>query len=119
MVGKAPRRVRIRNPLSGKHRAPHYAALGLVLARNWRDRFLLVLLWFTGLRIGQALGLCRALRATILGAGENPLLFVNVTKNPGSGMTPGYADALFQRLSVRDRDPANSSAHVPARVRLQ
>ena len=144
-------------------------------ARNWRDRFLLVLLWFTGLRIGQALGLCRedlhlarssrelgcvhqgahlhvvwrenpngarsksrqenvipvddfvllyferyhALRATIRGAGENPLLFVNLAKNPGSGMTPGYADALFSAALRECRDPANSSAHVPARLRHQ
>lgn len=28
-------------------------------AEHWRDRFLLVLFWFTGLRIGQALGLRR------------------------------------------------------------
>src|SRR5664279_3281848 len=28
MVRKAPRRVRIRNPLSGKHRAPHYSSSG-------------------------------------------------------------------------------------------
>jgi integrase/recombinase XerD len=28
--------------------------------RSWRDRFLLVLLWFCGLRIGEALGLRRA-----------------------------------------------------------
>jgi len=29
-------------------------------ASNWRDRFLLVLLWFCGLRIGEALGLRRS-----------------------------------------------------------
>lgn len=29
-------------------------------ASSWRDRFLLVLLWFTGLRIGEALGLRRS-----------------------------------------------------------
>jgi integrase/recombinase XerD len=32
----------------------------LEAARNWRDRFLLVLLWFSGLRIGEALGLRRS-----------------------------------------------------------
>jgi integrase/recombinase XerD len=32
----------------------------LMAARSWRDRFLLVLLWFSGLRIGEALGLRRA-----------------------------------------------------------
>lgn len=32
----------------------------LEAARCWRDRFMLVLLWFTGLRIGEALGLRRA-----------------------------------------------------------
>ena len=31
----------------------------LEAARSWRDRFLLVLLWFSGLRIGEALGLRR------------------------------------------------------------
>ncbi len=29
-------------------------------ANCWRDRFLLVLLWFSGLRIGEALGLRRS-----------------------------------------------------------
>lgn len=32
----------------------------LVAASSWRDRFLLVLLWFGGLRIGEALGLRRS-----------------------------------------------------------
>jgi site-specific recombinase XerD len=32
----------------------------LEVATSWRDRFLLVLLWFCGLRIGEALGLRRA-----------------------------------------------------------
>jgi integrase/recombinase XerD len=32
----------------------------LVAASSWRDRFLLVLLWFSGLRIGEALGLRRS-----------------------------------------------------------
>jgi integrase/recombinase XerD len=32
----------------------------LAAASSWRDRFLLVLLWFTGLRIGEALGLRRS-----------------------------------------------------------
>jgi integrase/recombinase XerD len=32
----------------------------LEAATNWRDRFLLVLLWFSGLRIGEALGLRRS-----------------------------------------------------------
>ena len=30
------------------------------VARSWRDRFLLVLLWFCGLRVGEALGLRRS-----------------------------------------------------------
>lgn len=32
----------------------------LEAASSWRDRFLLVLLWFTGMRIGEALGLRRS-----------------------------------------------------------
>ena len=32
----------------------------LLAAASWRDRFLLVLLWFTGLRVGEALGLRRS-----------------------------------------------------------
>lgn len=32
----------------------------LEAARSWRDRFLLVLLWFSGLRLGEALGLRRS-----------------------------------------------------------
>jgi site-specific recombinase XerD len=39
-------------------RAEVEALLGC--ARSWRDRFLLVLLWFCGLRIGEALGLRRS-----------------------------------------------------------
>lgn len=124
-------------------------------ASNWRDRFLLILIWFTGLRLGQALGLCREdlhlaassrqlgcswegphvhvvrrensngarsksrrtnvipldeivilayeryhqLRGTVPGADANPLLFVNIAKNPGAGMTTGYTESLFDRLS--------------------
>ena len=126
----------------------------LAAARNARDRFLLILLWFTGARIGQALGLRRedlhlasssrqlgcpiagphvhlvrrdnpngarsksrrpyavpldelvimffeqyhALRCQTPGAAGNPLLFVNIAKNLGAGMTTGNANALFQRL---------------------
>jgi integrase/recombinase XerD len=40
-------------------------------ARSWRDRFLLVLLWFCGLRIGEALGLRRS--DLHLGASARPL----------------------------------------------
>jgi integrase len=46
---------------------PHPAAVRqdeaealLRVARSWRDRFLVVLLWFCGLRIGEALGLRRS-----------------------------------------------------------
>lgn len=42
-----------------------------------------------------------ALRAMIRGAIENPLLFVNIGKNLGSGMTPRHADSLFEQLCVR------------------
>ena len=156
-VARPRHRVKLDRRASQDVCAPEEFEAMLRAARNWRDRFLLVLLWFTGLRIGQALGLCRedlhlarssrelgcvhdgaplhvvrrenangarsksrqenvipvdefvllyferyhALRGTIRGARENPLLFVNVAKNPGRGMTPGYADALFQRLCVR------------------
>jgi site-specific recombinase XerD len=51
-------------------RVPHPARLDaasleewealLLAASSWRDRFLLVLLWFSGLRIGEALGLRRS-----------------------------------------------------------
>ena len=48
-----------------------WEALALA-AVSWRDRFLLVLLWYTGLRIGEALGLRRSdlhliERSTVLG----------------------------------------------------
>lgn len=39
-------------------------------ARCWRDRFLLVLLWFSGLRIGEALGLRRSDLHLIASASE-------------------------------------------------
>jgi integrase len=59
-------RVRPRHKLQAGRRAvvevcgvEEWEAL-LGAARSWRDRFLLVLLWFSGLRIGEALGLRRS-----------------------------------------------------------
>lgn len=55
-------RHRLRAERDGRERAAserEWEAL-LEAAGSWRDRFLLVLLWFTGLRIGEALGLRRS-----------------------------------------------------------
>ncbi len=60
----------------------------LGVCRCWRDRFLLVLLWFCGLRIGEALGLRRSdlhlvPSATALGCGiPGPHLHVVARSNP-------------------------------------
>ena len=59
-------RARPRHQLRASHLARPDAASQqewealLEAATSWRDRFLLVLLWFTGLRIGEALGLRRS-----------------------------------------------------------
>ena len=70
-----------------KQRTPRMATeeefLALVgAAEHWRDRFLVVLLWYAGLRIGQALGLRRAdlhlaSQSTVLGCAiEGPHVHV-------------------------------------------
>ena len=59
-------RARPRHRLRESHRARPDAASAeewealLLAASSWRDRLLLVLLWFSGLRIGEALGLRRS-----------------------------------------------------------
>ena len=144
-------------------------------ARNWRDRFLLVLLWFTGLRIGQALGLCRedlhlarssrelgcvhqgahlhvvwrenpngarsksrqenvipvddfvllyferyhALRGNDPRCGREPLAVRQSHQEPRQRDDPGLRGRVVPAALRSGRDPADSSAHVPARVRLQ
>lgn len=57
----APRHVQRsrRRPGPGAVRAEEVTAL-LGACRSWRDRLLIVTLWFCGLRIGEALGLRRA-----------------------------------------------------------
>ena len=58
-VARPRHRVKLDRRASQEVCAPEEFEAMLRAARNWRDRFLLVLLWFTGLRIGQVLGLCR------------------------------------------------------------
>ena len=53
-------RVRESRPARPDAASPEEWEALLVAAASWRDRFLLVLLWFTGLRIGEALGLRRS-----------------------------------------------------------
>jgi site-specific recombinase XerD len=53
-------RLRAERDASAKVAAQEEWEALLRAATSWRDRFLLVLLWFTGLRIGEALGLRRA-----------------------------------------------------------
>jgi integrase len=53
-------RLRAERDASAKVAAQEEWEALLRAASSWRDRFLLVLLWFTGLRIGEALGLRRA-----------------------------------------------------------
>ena len=73
--------------------------------RSWRDRFLLVLLWFCGLRVGEALGLCRSdlhlvPAAAALGcAVPGPHLYVVGRDNPNrarakSGTPTGFVDTI-------------------------
>lgn len=51
---RPPRQVRVNRATDAEWEAM------LAACRSWRDRFLVVLLWFTGLRIGEALGLRRS-----------------------------------------------------------
>jgi integrase/recombinase XerD len=98
----------------------------LAAARCWRDRFLLVLLWFTGLRIGEALGLRRSdlhlmESATVLGCGvAGPHLHVvprdnangAAAKGRGERVVPlaGYVVSYYDLyLDERERCPAASA----------
>jgi site-specific recombinase XerD len=87
-------------------RQPEAEAL-LRVCRCWRDRFLLVLLWFGGLRVGEALGLRRSdlhLVATATGLGcsaAGPHLHVVGRDNPnraraksGDRVVPVRAEVL-------------------------
>ncbi|MGH9170849.1 MAG: tyrosine-type recombinase/integrase [Acidimicrobiales bacterium] len=94
----------------------------LRVARSWRDRFLVVLLWFCGLRIGEALGLRRSDlhlvdAALAMGCGVGgPHLHVVRRDNPNQAMakTGGRAVpvrtemlACYDRyLAERERCPA-------------
>jgi integrase len=80
--------------------APRFATLdeweALALAAiSWRDRFLLVLLWYTGLRIGEALGLRRSDlhlvdRSTVLGCDvDGPHLHVRRRENANGARAKG------------------------------
>ncbi|MDQ6949477.1 MAG: tyrosine-type recombinase/integrase [Actinomycetota bacterium] len=51
---RQPRQIRVNRATEAE-----WEAL-LEACRSWRDRFLVVLLWFTGLRVGEALGLRRS-----------------------------------------------------------
>lgn len=59
---RAVPRHRLRAPRRGRPDALSQAEWEALLeaASSWRDRFLLVVLWFCGLRVGEALGLRRA-----------------------------------------------------------
>lgn len=94
----------------------------LRVARSWRDRFLVVLLWFCGLRIGEALGLRRSdlhLVDAALAMGcrvGGPHLHVVRRDNPNEAMAktggrsvPVHTEVLacYDRyLAERERCPA-------------
>ena len=75
-------------------------------ARSWRDRFLLVLLWFCGLRVGEALGLRRSdlhlvLTAAALGcAVPGPHLHVVGRDNPNRARAKSGDRAVPVRAEV-------------------
>ena len=97
----------------------------LQAAGCWRDRFLLVLLWFSGLRIGEALGLRRSdlhlmASATELGcraAGAHlhvvPRENVNGARGEGPARAGGPAGAL-RRCPTTTSTWMSASAAVPA-----
>lgn len=71
----------------------------LELASCWRDRFLLVLLWFTGLRIGEVLGLRRS-----------DLHFAGSSKAMGCQLAGTHLHVVRRennpnRASAKSRDP--------------
>jgi integrase/recombinase XerD len=53
-------RLRVSHPASPDAASQQEWEALLVAASSWRDRFLLLVLWFTGLRIGEAMGLRRS-----------------------------------------------------------
>lgn len=75
-------------------------------SRSWRDRFLLVLLWFCGLRIGEALGLRRsdlhfASSASALGCSiPGPHLHVVGRDNPNGARVKSGERAVPVRAEV-------------------
>lgn len=90
-------RHKLRTERPGRERAAtqqEWEAL-LLAATSWRDRFLLVLLWFSGLRIGEALGLRRSdlhlmESATALGCGvAGAHLHVVARENPNGARAKG------------------------------
>lgn len=120
-VARPRHRQRERRP---RPRAIHQDDMEALLgaARSWRDRFVLVLLWFCGLRIGEALGLRRCDlhlvgSATSLGCGvPGPHIHVVARDNPngaraksGDRAVPVRAEVLscYDRyLAERDSCPA-------------
>jgi len=91
--------------------------------RSWRDRFLLVLLWFCGLRIGEALGLRRSdlhlvNSATVLGCSTpGPHVHVVGRDNPNRARAKSGDRAVPVRaevLSCYDRYLAERAGCPPA-----
>ena len=99
-------RVKPRHKLRAERRGPERAARVeewealLAAAGCWRDRFLLVVLWFSGLRIGEALGLRREDlhlmgSATALGCGvAGPHLHVVPRENVNGAAAKGRRERV-------------------------
>ncbi|MEP6816746.1 MAG: tyrosine-type recombinase/integrase [Marmoricola sp.] len=102
---------------------PEEAEALLRVCRSWRDRFLLVLLWFCGLRVGEALGLRRSdlhlvVSAAVLGCSTpGPHVHVVSRDNPNRARAKSGDRAVPVRaevLSCYDRYLAERAACPPA-----
>lgn len=105
--GRLRYRVRPRHKLRAERPSRQRAATQqewealLRAASCWRDRFLLVLLWFSGLRIGEALGLRRSdlhlmESAAALGCGVGgPHLHVVPRENPNGARAKGRRERVI------------------------
>ena len=107
-------RHRQREPRGGRPLAVRQEEAEALLraARSWRDRFVVVLLWFCGLRIGEALGLRRSDlhlvdSAVSLGCGvRGPHLHVVTRDNPNGARAKSGGRAIpvpTEVLSCYDR----------------
>lgn len=95
-----------RRPGPGPVRAGEVEAL-LGVSRCWRDRLLLVVLWFCGLRIGEALGMRRA-----------DLHLTASARALGCGIAGPHLHVVARDANVNGAHAKSGDRHVPVRAEV-